>query len=279
MKKSYMWIDPVLPRDHAITGLNLPLESALDRLAELGFEGIELMIGDPELFKVDEFQKAVHAHRMEISQICTGELFGSYGLTLNDPDASARKTALHAAAEVVALAGRLECKVGIGRFRGRIWAMDHPASYEAMADSFGTLDLIAHNAGIEILLEPLRPDVCDTINTVSEASDFINECGLKNFGWLLDTDHVGLDQKSSILKHAASLGFVHLADTRHLPLGRGNIEFPQYLGLLQELGFSGFCSVEVFADGKVSEESFLAEMAGKLSGYFENSRVMEGVAP
>lgn len=272
MKKSYMWIDSALPRGPAVTGLTLPLEKALDRMTELGFEGVELMIGDPELFKVDEFQKAVLGRGMEVSQICTGELFGSYGLTLNDPDASGRKTALRKAAEVVVLAGRLGCKVGIGRFRGKIWNQDRAASYSAMADSFASLDRLAQGAGVEILLEPLRPDICDTLNTVSEAAEFIDTCGLKKFGWLLDTDHVGLDQEDSIRKRGAGLGFVHLADTRHLPLGQGDVEFPRYLWLLREIGFSGFCSVEVFSDTTMSEESFLTEMAEKMSDYFEYSR-------
>ena len=269
MKKSYMWIDSALPRGRAVTGLTLPLEKALDRMAELGFEGVELMIGDPGSFKADEFLKAVLGRGMEVSQICTGELFGSLGLALNDPDDSGRRTALRKAAEVVALAGRFGCKVGIGRFRGRIWNRDRAASYGAMADSFAFLDRLARDAGVEILLEPLRPDICDTLNTVSETAEFIGTCGLEKFGWLLDTDHVGLDQEASVRERRASLGFVHLADTRHLPLGRGDIEFPRYLGLLREIGYSGFCSVEVFSDAAMGDESFLTEMAGKMSGYFE----------
>jgi sugar phosphate isomerase/epimerase len=107
-----MWVDPTLPRDHAITGLSAPLAEALDAMTKFGFEGIEPMIGDPDRFEWEEFRKAVYARGMRVSQICTGELAGSFGLALNDPVASARKRALVAARKSVMLASKLECKVG-----------------------------------------------------------------------------------------------------------------------------------------------------------------------
>jgi len=267
MKKSYMWIDPSLPRDHAITGLDLPLAEASARMEELGFEGIEVMIGDPDLFDWKAFRKAVLARGLEVSQLCTGELYGSLNLTLNNPDGSARKTALRMAESVIRLAGNLGCRVGIGRFRGKIWDNDEASSLEAMAESFAALDRLAREEGVELLIEPLRPDICDTLNTVSQTCAFLDANGLAAFGWLLDTDHVGLDQEAGIVKNMRRLGFVHLADTFHIPLGRGKIDFPRYFELLGRLEYAGYCSVEVFGDKKIGESVFLAEMAEKLEDY------------
>lgn len=267
MKKSYMWIDPSLPRDHAITGLDLPLTEALSCVERLGFDGIEVMIGDPDLFDWDAFRRAVLAHGLEVSQLCTGELFGSLSLMLNNPDGSARQAALSTAESVVRLAGKLGCKIGIGRFRGKIWDGDETSSLEAMAASFSVLDKLGREEGVELLIEPLRPDICDTLNTVSQTCSFMDAAGLTNFGWLLDTDHVGLDQEESIVNHKSRLGFVHLADTFHTPVGRGKIDFPRYFKLLERLGYTGYCSVEVFGDKKMGESVFLAEMAEKLEDY------------
>lgn len=275
MKKSYMWIDPSLPRDHSITGLDLPLAEALARMEELGFEGIEVMIGDPDLFDWKAFRKAVLARGLEVSQLCTGELYGSFGLRLNDPVSFSRKSALDMATSTVRLAGNLGCKVGIGRFRGKIWDNDEASSLEAMAESFAALDRLAGEEGVELLIEPLRPDICDTLNTVSQTCAFLDATGLAAFGWLLDTDHVGLDQEESIVDHANRLGFVHLADTFHAPLGRGKIDFPRYFELLERLGYAGYCSVEVFGDKKMGESVFLAEMAGKITEYLHR-KSLEG---
>ena len=272
MKKSYMWIDPSLPRDHAITGLNLPLTEALSCMKGLGFDGIEVMIGDPDLFDRDAFKKAVLAQGLEVSQLCTGELFGSLNLMLNDPDGSARKAALRTAESVVRLAGGLGRKVGIGRFRGKVWNGNEMSSLEAMAESFSTLDRLAGEEGVKLLIEPLRPDICDTLNTVSQACSFMDAAGLSNFGWLLDTDHVGLDQETGIVENRRRLGFVHLADTFHSPLGRGKIDFSRYFELLARLEYVGYCSVEVFGDKKMGESVFLTEMAEKLEDYIGHNK-------
>jgi len=230
-----------------------------------------VMIGDPDLFDCNAFRKVVLAHGLKVSQLCTGELFGSLNLMLNNPDSSARRAAMRTAESVVKLAGNLGCTVGIGRFRGKIWDGDEMSSLEAMAGSFSELDRLAGEEGVELLIEPLRPDICDTLNTVSQACSFMDSAGLSNFGWLLDTDHVGFDQEGSIIDHKSRLGFVHLADTFHVPLGGGEIDFPRYFELLARLGYVGYCSVEVFGDKKMSESSFLVEMAEKLAGYLRRN--------
>jgi len=172
---------------------------------------------------------------------------------------------------VVRLAGKLGCKVEIGRFRGKIWNGDEKSSLEAMAASFSALDKLGREEGVELLIEPLRPDICDTLNTIARTCSFMDDAGLAAFGWLLDTDHVGLDQEGDIVDHISRMGFVHAADSFHAPLGRGKIDFPRYFELLGRLGYTGYCSVEVFGDKKTGESDFLAEMAGKLEEYIGNN--------
>lgn len=273
MKTSYMWVDPDLPRDHPITGLTMPLQEALGAMKAFGFDGVELMIGNPSSFEAETFVEKVRDYGLSISQICTGELSGSYGLALNHPDASLRKAALCAGEDIIRMAGRWRCTVGIGRFRGKIWNSDPKASMERMAESLKRLDEVAKDEGVDVLLEPLRPDVCDTLNTVAETANVIRTWGLDRFGWLLDTDHVDLRQTESVRREARSLGFVHLADSRHVPLGRGDIRFEDYVALFASLGYQGYCSVEVFPDPSMKDELLLAEMAQRLSEYFPKANV------
>jgi len=273
VKTSYMWIDPRLPNDHRITGLSMPLASALEAMASLGFDGVELMIGDPEAFDADAFASAVKGSGLEVSQICTGELSGSYGLALNHPDLARRKAAVRAAEKCIRLAGRWRCSVGIGRFRGKIWDAEPRASVERMTDSMRFLDRIAGDEGVKVLLEPLRPDICDTLNSVSATTAFIDAAGLESFGWLLDTDHVELGEASGLRGETESPDFVHLADSMHAPLGRGKIDFRAYLSLIASMEYQGYCSIEVFSDETVNERQFLSEMAGVLSKFFREAEI------
>jgi len=273
MKTSYMWVDPGLPRDHPITGLTMPLQEALGAMKAFGFDGVELMIGNPSSFEAETFGRKVRDYGLSISQICTGELFGSYGLALNHPDVSLRSAAMRSAEDVIRMAGRWQCTVGIGRFRGKVWDSDPGVSMGRMADSLRHLNKVAEDEGVDILLEPLRRDVCDTLNTVAETANVIRTWGLDRFGWLLDTDHVDLRQAESVRREARSLGFVHLADSRHVPLGRGDIRFEDYVALFASLGYQGYCSVEVFPDPSMKDELLLAEMAQRLSEYFPKANV------
>jgi sugar phosphate isomerase/epimerase len=251
----------------------MPLQEALSAMKDLGFDGIELMIGNPASFDAETFERQVKDHGLSTSQICTGELFGSYGLALNHPDVSLRSAAMRSAEDVIRMAGRWQCTVGIGRFRGKVWDSDPGVSMGRMADSLRHLNKVAEDEGVDILLEPLRRDVCDTLNTVAETASVIQAWRLDRFGWLLDTDHVDLGQTESIRREVRSLGFVHLADSRHMPLGRGDIRFEDYIALFASLGYQGYCSVEVFPDPSIKDELLLEEMAERLSEYFRKANV------
>lgn len=276
MKTSYMWIDPGLPNDHLITGLSMPLDEALSALKIFGFDGIELMIGNPINFEAEIFEQKVREYGLSISQICTGELYGSYGLMLNHPDSSMRKKSLYVCEDIIKMAAHWRCTVSIGRFRGKLWDSDPKASIEIMAESLKYLNDVANAEDAYILLEPLRLDICDTLNTVDETTNFIRVWGLNRFGWLLDTDHVDFGQVESIQREAHSLGFVHLADSQHNPLGRGKIRIENYIALLASIKYQGYCSVEVFSDLGMNQINFLSEMADKLSAYFSISNLKKG---
>jgi D-psicose/D-tagatose/L-ribulose 3-epimerase len=253
----------------------MPLSTALRALRDRGFDAVELMIGDPLRFDGDSFRAETRAHGLEISQICTGELYGSYSLSLNDPDPDLREAALRKAEAVLGMAARWRCPVGIGRFRGRVWEDGRDASLGRMTESLMRLDKMAAAEGVDVLLEPLRQDVCDTMNSVAEVTDFIRTGGLRSCGWLLDTDHVDLGQSERVRHEAGLLGFVHLADSKHVALGHGNIRFGEYIDLLASAGYQGYCSIEVFPNAGQADGDLLAEMSMRLSEYLRRAERLD----
>lgn len=267
MKTSYMWVDPNLGKERRITGLRLPAGTAFPLMRGLGFDGVELMIGDPAAFDGGRFEADVRRHGLAVSQICTGELFGALGMTLNDPDEAARKRAVAAGETVVRMAGKFHCGVGIGRFRGGLWGQGGE-SRDRMGESLRYLDHVAREEGVTIALEPLRPDICSTLNTVAETAAAIVAWNLSRFGWLLDTDHVDWGQESVMRSERDSLAFVHLADSMHKPLGKGDIAIARYIAFVARLGYKGYCSVEVFPDEVLSDEMLLREIAKYLKKSF-----------
>jgi sugar phosphate isomerase/epimerase len=247
MKLSFMWVDKTLPKDRSITGSRLDLKELVRILSAEGYNGIEIMLGDP--FKFD-FKDMISDAGLEVSQLCTGEFWGSYHLCLNDIDSRKMEKALSWAEKVIRLASQLNCSVNIGRFRGKIWEDGLENSIVRMMDSFRYLDKIAQKLGVRLLIEPLRKDLCDNINSVSEAFEFISNTESESINIMIDTDHTSLEEIQYIKSYFSRIEYIHLADTMHVPLGEGNIPFSEYFKLFKLMRYDGYMSVEVFSQGQ-----------------------------
>jgi len=245
LKLSYMWVDSNLPASGRITGIRENLDKTLEKLQILRYNGIEVMIGNPFNFDVKSFQKTLDKYNLQTSQLCTGEFWGTYNLCLNDPQEKNRREALRWAFKTVDIAEKLKCSVNVGRFRGKIWNNENQDSVERMFEAFISLDKYALEHGVWILLEPLKPNVCDTLNTLKDSLDVIESLGLQSTGIMLDTDHTDLVHEEQWIEKL-NLFYVHLSDTDHLPLGKGRIPFERYFSILRKYRYEGYLSVETF---------------------------------
>jgi len=245
-----MWIDQTLPQGHAVTGINLKLKDLVRLLRDAGYNGVEIMLGDPFNFNFKELKNIVYDLKLEVSQLCTGEFWGSYNLCLNDINNKKYVKALLWAEQVIHLAGTLNCSVNIGRFRGKIWEDGFKNSINRMVNSFRHLDKKAKEQGIELLIEPLRSDICDNLNSVSEVAELIHNTGLQSFYIMIDTDHTSLEEIEYIKNNFSSIKYIHLADTRHVPLGEGTIPFSKYFKLFKSLRYDGYMGIEVFSNNQ-----------------------------
>lgn len=250
MKLSYMWVDKHLPQTHPVTGITLPLPETLKLLSHTGYNAVEIMLGNPFEFDIDHVSNHIAAAGLEISQLCTGEFWGTYHLCLNDPEEKQRKKAIVWGEQIITLAAQAGCSINIGRFRGKIWNDEQAQSLRRMGESFRHLDQYARQRGVEILIEPLRPDICDNLNSIAESLAFIEQHELQAFHLMLDTDHTTLEEYDSITTHFSRIKFIHLADTKHVPLDEGNIPFDRYFDLFKFLQYDGYLSIEVFSQNR-----------------------------
>lgn len=250
MKLSFMWVDKTIPDDHSVTGSRLEFKKFTSILSKTGYNGVEIMMGNPFNFDFEEVKKIVYDANLEISQLCTGEFWGTYNLCLNDINKEKRKEALLWAERVIDIASKLNCSVNIGRFRGKIWQDGIKHSINRMVHSFRYLDKKAKEQNIEILIEPLRKDICDNLNSVSEVSEFIKNFELQSFYIMIDTDHTPIEEMKYFQNNFSSIKHIHLADTMHVPLGEGVIPFSEYFKLFKSLRYNGYMSIEVFSNNQ-----------------------------
>ncbi len=101
--------------------------------------------------------------------------------------------------------------------------------------------------GVRLALEPINRYETTLINTVDEGLDLIDRVGADNFGLLLDTFHMNIEEPSieeSIRRAGDRVFHFHVADSNRWYPGAGHLNFRSILSALAEIGYEGFVSGE-----------------------------------
>jgi sugar phosphate isomerase/epimerase len=105
------------------------------------------------------------------------------------------------------------------------------------------------DAGVTVCLEPLSPPEADFINTCAEAAEILDRVGHPNFVLHLDVKAMATEDAPApelIRRYAARAGHFHANDPNRRGPGFGDADFVPIFRALQEAGYRGWVSVEVF---------------------------------
>jgi sugar phosphate isomerase/epimerase len=105
------------------------------------------------------------------------------------------------------------------------------------------------DAGVKLCLEPLSPPEADFINTCREGLDILERIDHPNFVLHLDVKAMSTDEASTpdlIRRHGARAGHFHANDVNRRGPGFGATDFVPVFQALQDSGYKGWVSVEVF---------------------------------
>jgi len=106
---------------------------------------------------------------------------------------------------------------------------------------------VAATEAVRFALEPLNRYETDLIHTVEEGLNLIQRVGADNFGLLLDTFHMNIEEPSieaSIRACGDRIFHFHVADSNRWHPGAGHLDFPSILSALRETGYGGYVSGE-----------------------------------
>jgi sugar phosphate isomerase/epimerase len=105
----------------------------------------------------------------------------------------------------------------------------------------------AKNHGIEIVLEPLRYEETNTLNTVTEAGEFVTHIDHPAARLLVDSYHMAYNNETpeDILPWASLLSHVHVAEKRDRAApGRYGEDFRPFFAALHRAGYDRRISIE-----------------------------------
>lgn len=237
------------------------LEANLSKIAGYGYNGVELAIRDPELVEMEELEKILHKYNLKVPAIGTGQAWGEEGLSFTDPDPDIRKAAIKRILSHVPIAEKLNAVIIIGLVRGILKpGVSHPQAMDWLRDALQQCSSVAKEHGVRLALEPINRYETSLINNVNQGLDLISDVGADNFGLLLDTFHMNIEepQIEEIIRLCGNRIFhFHVADSNRWYPGGGHLDFGSITTSLFTTGYTGFISGEFlpYPDGDTAAKN------------------------
>jgi len=214
-------------------------EAALKKVAEAGYQAVELAVTDPARVNQGQVAEALKAAGLRLSSLTTGQAAGKEGLSLSSPDERIRARAIRRIQDHMRLAAPHGAVVIVGLLRGA------DGSLELVVESLR--ECARFDTSVRVALEPLNRYESRLINTVEQALGVVERVGADNLGVLFDTFHAHIEERS--LREAVSAAsdrifHVHLADSNRSVPGYGHLAFREVLTALKGIGYQGALVVE-----------------------------------
>lgn len=224
----------------------LPL---IDRVARLGFDGVEFPMFDPAAVDVPATRRALEANGLG-STVCTVIVTGS----LISPSTKERQAAVDHVVRVLevskeigadCVAGPLYSPVGklVGRGRNAAEWKHAVASLRKIADAAEVLD-------IAVGIEPLNRFETYFLNTCQDAVALCREIGSTRVGVHYDTFHANIEEKDPVaaLRKIGSKRLVHVhacENDRGVP-GTGHVPWKDFFRTLKQIRYNRWLTIESF---------------------------------
>ena len=223
-------------------------EANVAKIAAWGYNGVELAIRDPRLVDADAPLSVVNQHGLEVPAIGTGQAWGEEGLSFTDPDPDVRAAAIQRVCDHVPFAARTGAVIIIGLLRGIVKpGVEHDQAYAWLVEALQHCSSAAAPHGVRLVLEPINRYETTLINNVAQGLVLIEAVGADNFGLLLDTFHMNIEEpgiEDSIRAAGDRIFHFHVADSNRWYPGAGHLDFKSILDALFATGYQGFVSGE-----------------------------------
>lgn len=232
------------------------LEDAIDHVADAGFDSIEIGAASPHAWppymdenRIQEIRGRLEQNNLTVSSICPA-LGGGPGANPASPLEEEREAALNHYLGCLDVAEALDSEIVI--WVGG-WHLEGQRYEDAWKNSREVLEEVvteAEKRNKTIAIEANPADV-NLIETPHDQRQLLEEVDSANAGAMIDTAHAvyrGESPAAYVDEIGDELIHLHLADTDRLPPGEGELSFRPLFEKLDDIGYDGHYTAEIFGD-------------------------------
>ncbi|HUP82266.1 MAG TPA: sugar phosphate isomerase/epimerase family protein [Pirellula sp.] len=224
-------------------------KSAIAQAQQIGFDAIEIFPPDADTLRHLFLAKPLADHGLSVAAVGTGAGWVKHRLQLADEDQIVRQRAINFIRTIIDCAAEFGAPAIIGSMQGRSsQAVKRETANAYLRDGLESLNRHAGQYGTNILFEPLNRYETDQANTLEQGLTLID--GLSNVRLLADLFHMNIEEvnvANAIRRAGNAIGHVHFADSNRMAVGFGHLNVPPVIAALQEIGYPGYLSAEVFS--------------------------------
>jgi len=241
---------------------NYSLTRSIEEISKIGYQGVEIMCDVPHAYppnlnenKINEIKNSLSRNKLQISNLNAFTLFGlgdTYHPSWIENDKDARELRIKHTIDCINLAEKLGAKNISVEPGGPIEMSTSRNKYlELFASGIRSVLPQAEKKQIKVLIEP-EPELL--LESSTEFMDFMKEFDSDYLKLNFDIGHfycVNEDPSALILKLQNFIEHFHMADIKnrkhfHLIPGHGSIDFRTVFAKMDEIGYDGYVTVELY---------------------------------
>lgn len=235
-----------------------PIAETIRRVAEIGFDGIEIAPFNvaPDVNYVNAKEKEAIARTCEESGI---EVVGLHwllvspaGLHMTAPDPSVRGRTYRYLSDLARFCADIGGKLlvlGSPKQRSIAPGVDPAAAREWVVEGLRDVAEAASQMRVRVLIEPLTPAETNFINTVDEAVRLAREIDHPQIGYHIDVKAMSAMPdgiEGTIRRFGQGAGHFHTNEPGGKGPGMGSLDFAPIFRALRESAYLGWASAEPF---------------------------------
>jgi len=225
------------------------LERAFSVAKELGFDGIEISVADPEEISLSRLKDLASKYQVGVSAIATGGAAVRDGLIFSSPEKSIRKAAIQRIKNHIDFASHFNAIVVIGLIKG--WINSNSTYFQSegyIIECIKECNEYAIEKGVFLALEPINRFQEDFFHSILDCKKYLDKIQLSNAKMMVDTFHMNIedaDMWENMRQARDYTVHVHYSDSNRLAPGMGHFDFIKMTEVLKEINYSGYISAEI----------------------------------